>query len=180
VRVIGLKVVVLLATLMLFGVAFVVAGCGDDNGSGGDTTTTDTTTTDTTTDDTTTDETTTDDDTTTDETTTDGDTTTDETETDTTTETASALQGSVGPGFTISLSDANGNPVETLSAGSYELQIDDQGTSHNFHLSGAGVDVATDVGSTGTESQSVNLQAGTYSFVCDPHASQMSGSFQVD
>jgi plastocyanin len=133
--------------------ALVGAGCGgDDDDTDTTTETTDTTTTDTTTTDT-------------------------ETET---TETGSALTGTVGPGFTITLTTADGAPVETLSAGSYELQVEDMSSAHNFHLTGpGGVDVSTDVGETGTQSFNVDVTSGTYEFVCDPHASQMNGSFEV-
>jgi plastocyanin len=99
--------------------------------------------------------------------------------TDETTETGSALKGTVGPGFTISLTTADGDPVETLSAGSYELEIEDLSSAHNFHLSGPGVDISTDVAETGTQNVPLDLAAGTYEFVCDPHATQMNGSFTV-
>jgi Copper binding proteins, plastocyanin/azurin family len=90
-----------------------------------------------------------------------------------------ALQGSVGPGFDISLETADGGSVSTVAPGSYELEVEDLSDIHNFHLSGPGVDVATDVGEEGTQSFQVELEAGTYEFVCDPHAGQMSGSFEV-
>jgi Copper binding proteins, plastocyanin/azurin family len=93
---------------------------------------------------------------------------------------ANALAGSVGPGFVISLTTSDGRSVETLAAGSYALEVDDQSSAHNFHLTGPGdVDVSTSVGDEGTESFQVELEPGTYSFVCDPHASQMNGSFEV-
>ena len=85
------------------------------------------------------------------------------------------LTGSVGPGFDISLDGTDG-----LAAGSYTLAVNDQSSAHNFHLTGpGGVDVATDVGAEGEESFEVELQAGEYTFLCDPHASQMRGSFTV-
>jgi hypothetical protein len=85
------------------------------------------------------------------------------------------LNGSVGPGFDISLDGTDG-----LSAGSYTLVVNDQSSAHNFHLTGpGGVDVATDVGAEGEESFAVELQAGEYTFLCDPHASQMRGTFTV-
>ena len=85
------------------------------------------------------------------------------------------LNGSVGPGFDISLDGTDG-----LTAGSYTIVVNDQSDQHNFHLTGpGGVDVQTDVGSTGEESLDVELEAGEYTFVCDPHASQMNGSFTV-
>ena len=84
------------------------------------------------------------------------------------------LNGSVGPGFDISLEGTDG-----LTTGSYTLVVNDQSSSHNFHLTGPGVDVSTDVSETGEKSFDIELQAGEYKFVCDPHASQMNGSFTV-
>jgi plastocyanin len=83
------------------------------------------------------------------------------------------LNGSVGPGFEISMDKSD------VAAGTYELNVDDQGTSHDFHLSGPGVDVKTDVSGTGKESFTVTLQKGTYTFVCDPHSSSMNGTLTV-
>ena len=85
------------------------------------------------------------------------------------------LNGSVGPGFDISLDGTDG-----LTAGSYTIVVDDQSAEHNFHLTGpGGVDVSTEVSETGEKSLDVELEAGEYTFVCDPHASQMKGSFTV-
>jgi plastocyanin len=85
------------------------------------------------------------------------------------------LNGSVGPGFDISLEGTDG-----LTAGSYTIVVNDQSASHNFHLTGpGGVDVSTEVSETGEKSLDVELEAGEYTFVCDPHASQMKGSFTV-
>jgi plastocyanin len=85
------------------------------------------------------------------------------------------LNGSVGPGFDISLDSTDG-----IAAGDYTLVVNDQSSAHNFHLTGpGGVDVATDVGAEGEESFAVTLEAGEYTFVCDPHASQMRGTFTV-
>ena len=91
----------------------------------------------------------------------------------------STLRGSVGPGFEISLTTEDGLAVETLAAGSYTLEADDQSDIHNFHLTGTGVDVTTDVAAEGVETFQVMLESGTYKFVCDPHASSMNGSFEV-
>jgi plastocyanin len=111
--------------------------------------------------------------------------TTDTTSTDTTSTTGTGgatgttLDGSVGPGFVISLKDASGNDVTTLTPGTYTINVDDQADIHNFHLSGPGVDEATDVSGTGTTTWTVTLQDGTYTFQCDPHSSSMNGSFEV-
>ena len=99
-----------------------------------------------------------------------------------TTETAtdgSTLTASVGPGFEISLTGADGADVTTLAAGTYTIEVDDQSDIHNFHLSGAGVDESTEVSAVGAETWEVTFEAGTYEFVCDPHASTMNGSFEV-
>ena len=84
------------------------------------------------------------------------------------------LNGSVGPGFDISLDGTDG-----LTPGAYTLAVNDRSSAHNFHLTGPGVDVATGVGAEGEESFEIELQAGEYTFVCDPHASQMNGSSTV-
>ena len=111
--------------------------------------------------------------------TTDTETTTTETTSQTGGETGMVLKGSVGPGFEISLTTEDGQPVEMLAPGSYTLLTDDQSDIHNFHLTGDGVDVSTDVGSTGTDSFALTVTSGTYTFVCDPHSSTMNGSFEV-
>jgi plastocyanin len=97
------------------------------------------------------------------------------------TTTASAggtLDGTVGPDFKIALAQ-NGAPVTTLTAGTYTLNVDDKSDIHNFHLTGPGVDVSTEVAATGTKSFTITLQAGKYHFQCDPHASSMNGDFTV-
>ena len=88
---------------------------------------------------------------------------------------ATTLNGSVGPGFDISLDGTDG-----ITAGDYTLVVNDQSSAHNFHLTGpGGVDVSTSVEETGEKSFDIELQAGEYTFVCDPHASSMHGSFTV-
>ncbi len=85
------------------------------------------------------------------------------------------LNGSVGPGFDISLDGTDG-----ITAGDYTLVVNDQSTAHNFHLTGpGGVDVSTEVSEEGEKSFDVTLVPGEYKFQCDPHASQMNGSFTV-
>ena len=87
----------------------------------------------------------------------------------------STLSGTVGPGFDISLDGTDG-----LTAGDYTLTVEDLSSAHNFHPTGPGdVDVSTSVGDEGEESFQVTLEPGEYTFVCDPHASQMRGTFTV-
>ncbi len=108
------------------------------------------------------------------------DTTTETTDTtETTGEGGGTLLGIVGPGFTISLANQDGTTVTSLPAGSYTIEIDDKSSAHNFHLSGPGVDEATDVAAVETVTWDVELEAGAYTFVCDPHATTMTGSFEV-
>ena len=99
--------------------------------------------------------------------------------TETTTAAGSTLAASVGPGFEISLTTPDGADVETLAAGTYTIEVDDQSDIHNFHLSGGSVDESTEVSGTGTDTWELTLDAGAYSFVCDPHAGSMNGSFEV-
>jgi plastocyanin len=85
------------------------------------------------------------------------------------------LNGSVGPGFEISLDGTDG-----ITAGDYTIVVNDQSSAHNFHLTGpGGVDVSTSVSEEGEKSFDVTLVAGEYKFQCDPHASSMNGSFTV-
>ena len=93
--------------------------------------------------------------------------------------TATPLAGSVGPGFTISLKKG-GKAVKNLKPGLYKITVSDKANSHNFHLFGPGVKkVVTTVPFVGTKSVTVTLKKGTYTFVCDPHASNMKGTFKV-
>lgn len=89
------------------------------------------------------------------------------------------LLATVGPGFTISLTDAAGARVTHLDPGTYDVVVDDQSDEHDFHLSGPGVDRFTDVSFVGTTTWTVTLADGSYTFKCDPHESVMRGSFTV-
>ena len=89
------------------------------------------------------------------------------------------LIASVGPGAEISLTDASGTRVTQLQPGTYEVVVSDKSDFHNFHLSGPGVDQRTTVEGVGDTTWTVTLGAGNYSFVCDPHAVNMRGTFTV-
>jgi plastocyanin len=92
---------------------------------------------------------------------------------------AKTLSGTVGPGFTISLKSA-GKKVKSVKAGRYTIRVSDKSSIHDFHLRGPGVNkVITSVGFKGTKSTTVRLKKGTYRYVCDPHSSEMKGSFKV-
>jgi plastocyanin len=84
-----------------------------------------------------------------------------------------SYKGTVGPGFTIAMTK------KPTKAGKVKIVVTDKAEFHNFHLTGPGVNVKTSVPTTGTKTFNVTLKKGTYKFVCDPHASQMKGSFKV-
>ena len=88
------------------------------------------------------------------------------------------LVATVGPGPTITLTKA-GKKVSTLKPGKYSITVNDKATSHNFHLTGSGVNKLTTVAFKGTKSWTVTLRKGTYKYVCDPHKTFMKGSFRV-
>jgi Copper binding proteins, plastocyanin/azurin family len=82
-------------------------------------------------------------------------------------------RGSVGPGFTITL------PHPPTKPGRVKLVVSDRSSSHDFHLTGPGVNVSTTVGGTGTKTFTITLKKGTYRYMCDPHKSFMKGSFTI-
>lgn len=87
------------------------------------------------------------------------------------------LVGTVGPGFGISLKDSSGAAVTHLDAGTYTLLVHDLSEEHDFHLSGPGVDVSTDVAFTGDKTFTITVTNGTYTFICDVHSATMHGLF---
>ena len=91
-----------------------------------------------------------------------------------------SVVGTVGPGFTISLK-FGGKPVMRLKAGvPYRFVVSDRSSIHNFRLRGPGINrELTSVLFTGTKSAVLRLRKGSYTFICDPHASVMHGSFRV-
>lgn len=108
-------------------------------------------------------------------------TTTTETTTDTSGEsTGTKLIGSVASDdFTITLTTEDGSEVTSLPAGDYTLEIVDKSDIHNFHLTGSGVDVMSEVSEQETEDYDITLVAGSYHYQCDPHSSSMNGDFEV-
>src|SRR4051794_7263408 len=69
------------------------------------------------------------------------------------------LKGTVGPGYTINLTTANGQKVKTVKAGTYRITVTDQSGEHNFMLgkSGATPQQVTTVGWKGTKTITVKL-----------------------
>ena len=64
-------------------------------------------------------------------------------------------------------------------AGKYTLVVSDKSSIHNFHLKGPGVNVKTSVAGDGTKTFAITLKKGKYTFLCDPHATSMKGSFTI-
>ena len=83
------------------------------------------------------------------------------------------LTGTVGPGFTITMAK------KPTKAGKYTLVVSDKSNIHNFHLTGPGVNVKTSVAATGSKTFKITLKKGKYTFLCDPHASTMRGTFRI-
>jgi plastocyanin len=89
------------------------------------------------------------------------------------------LVGTVGPGFTIELRDAQAQPVKQLQPGPVEIEVSDRSEEHDFHLQGPGVDLTTGVDTTGDTTFAVTLGDGRYTFLCDAHPARMRGTFDV-
>jgi plastocyanin len=93
---------------------------------------------------------------------------------------ATALRGTVGPGFTIKLTKA-GKVVKSLRAGTYKLTVSDRSAGHNYELErqgGKGREI-TSVPFVGTKTVTVRLTRGVWKVYCDPHASVMVARFAV-
>ena len=90
------------------------------------------------------------------------------------------LAGTVGPGFTISLTKG-GKKVTKLKAGKYTFVVSDKASIHNFELEGPkGFEKeVTDVSFKGTKTVTFTLKAGSYKFYCKPHEGSMFGNFKV-
>jgi hypothetical protein len=90
------------------------------------------------------------------------------------------LRGTIGPGYTISLKNAQGKKVKSLKHGKYTFIVRDKANIHNFTLKGPGVrnKVITGTGFVGTKTVRLTLKKGTYRFYCTVHPF-VSGTFKV-
>ncbi|MGH9176975.1 MAG: cupredoxin domain-containing protein [Acidimicrobiales bacterium] len=75
--------------------------------------------------------------------------------------------------------------VSTLAAeaGRVTISFDnlDEGTPHNLHVTGDGVDERTDIEpGPVTQRLALTLAPGTYRYVCDVHPQQMTGELTVE
>jgi plastocyanin len=93
-----------------------------------------------------------------------------------------ALRGTVGPGFTITLKK-NGVRVTRLTPGLYRIVVADRSSIHNFKLEKShGGELerrVTTIGFVGTRTMTVRLTAGQWEYYCEPHESSMKGHFTV-
>jgi len=97
-----------------------------------------------------------------------------------TTTAVAKLRGTIGPGYTISLKDAHGKKVKTLTHGKYTFVVRDKANIHNFTLKGPGIKnkMITGTGFVGTKTVPVTLKKGTYRFYCTVHPF-VTGTFKV-
>ena len=88
------------------------------------------------------------------------------------------LIGTVGPGFTIDLTDASGKHVDVVPAGKYELLVHDLSAEHNFVLGSKSTNArlaSTEVEFVGDQTFTVDLVRGFYVYACSPHFQIMFG-----
>jgi plastocyanin len=90
------------------------------------------------------------------------------------------LHGTIGPGYTISLKNAHGKKVKSLTHGNYTFIVSDKANIHNFTLKGPGGKnkTITGTGFVGTKTATVTLKKGTYRFYCTVHPI-VTGTFKV-
>jgi hypothetical protein len=84
----------------------------------------------------------------------------------------------VGPDQRIGTFYSDGRRMTRIPPGTYTIQVHDLSTSHDFHLTGPGVNEHTSVPDIEHPIWTVTFQAGTYKFHCDVHAA-MKGTFVV-
>lgn len=90
------------------------------------------------------------------------------------------LHGTIGPGYTISLKNANGKKVTTLKHGKYTFIVADKSSIHNFTFNGPGIKnkTITDTSFVGTKTVTLTLKKGTYKYYCTVHPTVI-GTFKV-
>lgn len=91
-----------------------------------------------------------------------------------------ALKGEVYPtAFKIEMKNAANRKLTSVKAGTYRIKVEDPSSIHNFRLKGPGVNKATTVAGKSERIWTLALKKGTYTYVCDPHAGAMKGTFRV-
>jgi hypothetical protein len=92
------------------------------------------------------------------------------------------LVATVGPGFTIGLTDSAGTPVQRLTPGRYDVRVRDLSNEHNFvlgHKSTGRRPIETEVAFVGELDIVVDLAPGEWVFACSPHFQTMNGRLTV-
>src|SRR5437870_13754719 len=86
------------------------------------------------------------------------------------------LKGTVGPGFTISLTKG-GQKVKTLKAGTYRISVSDKSSLHNFTIERETKPKiekhVTPTAFTGSKSLTIGLKRGHRKYYCSLHESMM-------
>jgi plastocyanin len=94
--------------------------------------------------------------------------------------TPAKVNGTVGPGFTITLKTTTGKVVKTLTPGAHSFVVADKADIHTFSLKGPGLNrTLTGVSFTGKKTVLITLKKGTYTYYCAVHPTEMHGSFIV-
>jgi plastocyanin len=94
--------------------------------------------------------------------------------------TPAKVNGTVGPGFTITLKSTTGQTVKTLTPGAHSFAITDKGDIHTFSLKGPGVNkTLTGVSFVGKKTVTITLKKGTYTYYCAVHPTEMHHTFTV-
>ena len=93
------------------------------------------------------------------------------------------LNGTVGPGFTITLKDSKGKKVTSLKAGTYKFVITDKADIHTFDLAETKgghfhKELTSDV-FKGKKTVTVKLTKGSWQYYCAVHPTEMFGNFKV-
>jgi plastocyanin len=93
---------------------------------------------------------------------------------------APKLIGTVGPGYTITLTQG-GKKVTKLKAGTYRFVINDKSSMHSYGLDGPKgfAKDFTSVPFKGIKTFTLKLKAGKYKYYCQAHESAMFGNFTV-
>ena len=84
-----------------------------------------------------------------------------------------------GPDAKIAVFFADGRRATRIAPGTYYIQVHDLSAAHNFHLTGPGVNMSTNVGDIEHPLWKLTLRAGTYTFKCDVHPTAMRGTLVV-
>lgn len=96
--------------------------------------------------------------------------------------TPTLLKGTVGPGYTISLT-MGGKKVRSLKAGTYKISVSDKSSYHNFTLERETKPTIekhiTSTAFTGSKTITMKLPKGGWKYYCSVHEAMIHGTFVV-